>query len=197
VTDFWREGGLNVLGAMVRYGHRLPPHIIPDLLEARRALAPAYTGAAVERSAGEVAVLLERHASLPDEAEAYAAFDWEVHHVLTVASGNPVYTLILNGFAGIYERVATLYFAQPEARAASHGYYQTLLEATRRGDAAAAERVTRAMMHRSIELWHRANADPNADPGGDPNPAPKAAPAADAGAAPEAALAADAGAAER
>ena len=175
VTDFWREGGLNVLGGLVRYGHRLPPHIIPNLLEARRALAPAYTLAAVERGAPEVAALLEGHVSLPDEAGAYAIFDWEVHHALTLASGNPVYTLILNGFSGIYERVATMYFAQPEAREASRGFYGALLEVTRLGDAAAAERLTRAVMHGSIALWRRANAGPAACPEADPEACPEAA----------------------
>jgi GntR family transcriptional regulator, negative regulator for fad regulon and positive regulator of fabA len=160
VVDIWREGGLNVLSALVRFGKRLPPDFIPNLLEARRALAPAYTHAAVERAAGDVVALLERHTTLRDEPEGYAAFDWELHHALTVASGNPIYTLILNGFAGIYQRVAGYYFAQPEAREASRTYYAALLAMARRRSAARAERLTQAMMERSIELWHRAGVSP-------------------------------------
>jgi len=157
VNDFWTEGGLTVLGALVRYSEQLPPDFVPNLLEVRLALAPAYTRAAVESSAVTVAECLADHASLDDTPEALAAYDWRLHHTLTVASGNPVYTLILNGFAGFYEQMARLYFAQAEARGASRAFYTALLAAARRGDAVAAERITRSVMQDSIELWHRAS----------------------------------------
>ncbi|MEJ2735491.1 MAG: fatty acid metabolism transcriptional regulator FadR [Anaerolineae bacterium] len=157
VNDFWREGGLNVLGALVRYSEQLPPDFVPNLLEVRLALAPAYTRAAVESSAASVAECLADSASLEDTPEAFAAFDWTLHYALTVASGNPVYTLILNGFAGFYEQMARLYFAQAAARRASRAFYAALLAAARQGDAAAAERITRSVMKESMDLWHRAS----------------------------------------
>lgn len=157
VNDFWREGGLNVLGALVRYSEQLPPDFVPNLLEVRLALAPAYTRAAVESSAVTVAECLADSASLEDAPEAFAAFDWTLHYTLTVASGNPVYTLILNGFAGFYEQMARLYFTQAVARSASRAFYAALLAAARQGDAAAAERITRSVMQESIDLWHRAS----------------------------------------
>lgn len=157
VNDFWKEGGLNVLGALVRYSEQLPPDFVPNLLEVRLALAPAYTRAAVESSAATVAECLADHVSLEDTPEAFAAFDWTVHHTLTVASGNPVYTLILNGFAGFYEQMACLYFGQPEARRASRAFYAALLAAAQREDGAAAEEIAHSVMQDSIELWHRAS----------------------------------------
>ena len=153
VNDFWREGGLSVLGALVRYSEKLPPDFVPNLLAVRLALAPAYTRAAVEQDAAAVADCLAAQAGLEERPEAFAAFDWRLHHTLTVASGNPVYTLILNGFAGFYEEMACLYFARPEARAASRAFYGALLAAARAGDAEAAERITRGVMEESIRLW--------------------------------------------
>ena len=155
VNDFWREGGLNVLSALVRYSRQLPSHFIPDLLEVRLALAPAYTRAAVERAAATVVAHLADYAKLDGTPQAFATFDWILHRSLTVASGNPVYTLILNGFAGFYEQMAHLYFARPEARASSRTFYAALLDAARREDAPEAERVTRAVMQESIALWQR------------------------------------------
>jgi GntR family negative regulator for fad regulon and positive regulator of fabA len=157
VNDYWREGGLNVLSALVRYSRQLPPDFVPNLLEVRLALAPAYTRAAVDRAATTVAARLADHAGLDDSPSAFAAFDWTLHHTLTVSSGNPVYTLILNGFAGFYEEMACLYFARPEARASSRTFYAGLLDAARRGDAAGAERITHAVMQESITLWRQAN----------------------------------------
>jgi GntR family negative regulator for fad regulon and positive regulator of fabA len=116
-------------------------------------LAPAYTRAAVERAPSSVIAHLAGQAELNGTPEAFAAFDWTLHHTLTVASGNPVYTLILNGFAGFYEEMAGLYFARDEARASSRRFYVELLGAARREDAADAERITRAVMQESLALW--------------------------------------------
>jgi GntR family negative regulator for fad regulon and positive regulator of fabA len=153
VNDVWQEGGLNVLGAMVRYSQRLPADFVPNLLAVRLALAPAYTGEAVARAAARVVDCLADHVHLADEPRAFAAFDWRLHHTLTVASGNPVYTLILNGFAGFYEEMARLYFSLPESRAASRAFYAALLDAARCGNAARAEAITRETMQKSIRLW--------------------------------------------
>jgi GntR family negative regulator for fad regulon and positive regulator of fabA len=157
VRDYWRDGGLSVLGALVRYSPQLPPDFVPNLLEVRLALAPVYTRAAVENSPDTVVTCLVDQSDLDDDSEAFASFDWSLHHTLTVASGNPVYTLILNGFSGFYEEMACLYFAHPEARAASRAFYADLLAAAERQDAIAAERVTREVMQESIFFWHKAS----------------------------------------
>jgi GntR family negative regulator for fad regulon and positive regulator of fabA len=157
VRDYWRDGGLSVLGALVRYSPQLPPNFVPNLLEVRLALAPVYTRAAVEHSPDAVAACLASQSDLDDNSRAFASFDWILHHTLTVASGNPVYTLILNGFSGFYEEMASLYFAHPEARAASRAFYTALLAAAERQDAIEAERVTREVMQESISLWHKAS----------------------------------------
>jgi GntR family negative regulator for fad regulon and positive regulator of fabA len=157
VNDFWQEGGLSVLGALVRYSKQLPPDFVPNLLDVRLALAPAYTRAAVERSPATVAECLADHAKLDDTPDAFAAYDWTLHHTLTVASGNPVYTLILNGFAGFYEQMARRYFARAEARVSSRCFYERLLAAAQGQDAAEAERVARDVMQESIALWYQAN----------------------------------------
>jgi GntR family negative regulator for fad regulon and positive regulator of fabA len=155
VNDFWREGGLGVLGALVRYSEQLPPTFVPNLLEVRLALAPSYTRSAVERSAGEVADCLDGHEYLDDTPEAFAAFDWRLHHTLTIAAKNPVYTLILNDFGSFYEEMARFYFAQPEARSLSRSFYAALSIAARQADADRAEGLTQDVMQESIKLWQR------------------------------------------
>ncbi len=153
VNDFWQEGGLNVLGTLVRFGQRLPADFVRHLLEVRLVMAPAYAYAAVKRAPACVAERLAGHADLDDSPAAFARFDWDLHHALTVCSGNPVYTLILNGFAGFYEEMAQLYFVQPEARESSRSFYAALLQAARRGDAVKASDIARQVMQESIHLW--------------------------------------------
>lgn len=161
VNDFWRHGGLNVLSALVRIGRPLSPGFIRDLLEVRLVLAPAYARAAVERSPEAVMAQLEAERTLEEAAQAFAGYDWEVHHKLAVNSRNPIYPLILNGFAGFYEKMALRYFSRPEGRAASRSFYRELRAAARRGDGARAERVTRRAMQVSVDLWRHVEARPS------------------------------------
>jgi GntR family negative regulator for fad regulon and positive regulator of fabA len=158
VNDFWREGGLGVLSALAHPDNDLPlpDGFIPNLLEVRLHLAPAYTCAAVHHNSGLVADLLAASAHLDNAPNAFAAFDWRLHHGLTVASGNPIYTLILNGFAGFYEQMACRYFVRAEARDASGAFYGDLQAAAQRSDAASAETLTRQAMQHSIDLWRAA-----------------------------------------
>ncbi len=153
VNDYWTKGGLNGLSRLVGHQDTLPPGFIRQLLEVRLQLAPAYTRAAVTRAAAEVAAALSAAESLPDTPQAYAEFDWLLHQRLTIASGNPIFTLILNGFEGFYETLARRYFAPAEARATSAGFYRELRERALAADDEGAEALARRVMQASLELW--------------------------------------------
>lgn len=152
VNDIWTEGGLNVLAGLAEHGE-IPKGFVKQLLEVREVLAPAYAREAVRHASARVAAFLERAQALGTAPAEWTAFDWELHHLLAVSSGNPVYTLILNGFRDLFARMATLYFERPAAREASGTFYAALRAAAEAGDASGAERVTRDVMTRSIELW--------------------------------------------
>ena len=153
VNDFWTEGGLNVLNALVHYSEQLSPDFVPNLLQVRLVLAPTYTRRAVEHAPAEVAACLQGSITLEESPEEYASFDWHLHHTRTVASGNPIFTLILNGFAGFYEQMAIIYFKQATTRQASREFYRSLIQAVKQNDPALAENITRAVMTESIKLW--------------------------------------------
>ncbi len=152
VNDVWTEGGLNVLAGLAEHGE-IPKGFVKQLLEVREVLAPAYAREAVRHAPARVAAFLAGSEALGSGAAEWTAFDWELHHLLAVSSGNPVYALILNGFRGLFARMAALYFERPAARAASRAFYAALRAAAIAGDAAAAERVTRDVMTRSVGLW--------------------------------------------
>ena len=152
VNNFWEEGGLNVLGKLVEHPAHLPPDFVGQLLEVRLHLAPAYTQAAVARAAPELVLFLEEAEALANAAD-FAHFDLQLHHLLTVRSGNPIYTLILNGFRGFYEEIARRYFATTEARQLSRRFYADLRAAALAADAGAAEVLSRAVMAESIVTW--------------------------------------------
>jgi GntR family negative regulator for fad regulon and positive regulator of fabA len=156
VRNYWREGNLGVLGTIARHKNHVPPDFVPNLLEVRISLAPAYTRAAVERKPLHVAELLTDYVTLIDTPQTFATADWELHRQLTIDSGNPVFTLILNGFRDIYGSMALIYFSLPEARARSCIFYQDLRNAALTNDPDVAESITRQMMIESLDLWQAA-----------------------------------------
>jgi GntR family negative regulator for fad regulon and positive regulator of fabA len=153
VNDYWKDGGLNVLNDLVQYSEKLPQNFIPNLLHVRLVLAPAYARQAVENSPAQVSDYLMNYPNLKDFPEEYATFDWRLHQTLTIASGNPIFTLILNGFAGFYEQMACLYFKKLAARRASLEFYKSLWECALHNDFTTAEYVTRSVMSQSIVVW--------------------------------------------
>jgi GntR family negative regulator for fad regulon and positive regulator of fabA len=153
VRDIWREGGLNVLAAVVRNGGPLPERFVSNLLSVRLAMAPAYARAAVEENAALVVGALEAAHRPAQTAEAFAEFDWNLHLLLTSASQNPVFTLILNGFGDFYRMMAALYFETPAARRASTAFYDALEQAARKHQPERAEKVAREAMQQSLDHW--------------------------------------------
>lgn len=155
VRNYWEEGNLGVLSALAHHPEHAPDNFIADLLTVRHLLAPAYTRLAVEKDSAALSEFLQELVTVPDTAEDFAAADWQLHHRLTVLSGNPIFTLILNGFAELYPPMARLYFHYEEARADSRRFYQKLLAASLEANPAAAETVTRQMMLDSMSHWER------------------------------------------
>jgi len=158
VRDYWVEGNLGVLGTIAQSPEHLPEGFVTHLLEVRLALAPTYACLAVARAPERVAALLAgyKHLNENSSPEDFTRADWALHHILTVASGNPIYTLILNGFRELYSLVGPVYFSLPAAHARSHQFYTDLLAAAESMDSAAAEIVTRDVMLASLAIWQEA-----------------------------------------
>jgi GntR family negative regulator for fad regulon and positive regulator of fabA len=156
VRDYWHEGSLGVLGAIAHRTQHIPENFIPNLLQVRILLAPAYAHQAVEHNADKVIAIAANSVLLEDSAEEYAGFDWRLHHSLSVFSGNPVFTLILNGFRELYQPMACKYFQIREARLSSRAFYNELEQAARRKDPGKAEEITRNVMLDSLRLWKMA-----------------------------------------
>lgn len=168
VNDYWTTGNPRMLGAMAEHPDRLPEPFVGWLLQVRLALAPAYARAAVRRAAAQVVAFLAGAEGLEPDPGAFARFDWELHRTLARLSGNPVYTLILNGFEELYVRLGPLYFARAEGRAFSRRFYERLLDAAMNRDPVGAERITRRAMAVAIRLWQRLEGEGGARRPGSP-----------------------------
>jgi GntR family negative regulator for fad regulon and positive regulator of fabA len=153
VRDYWHEGNLGVLGAIARHMDHLPADFVPNLLQIRSLLAPAYAQLAIKHAGKTLTKFLLAYQDLPDTPAAFAQADWEIHQRLTIESGNPIFTLILNGFQDLYPAMWQLYFATSKTRTRSRQFYADLLRAAQANDPAEAERVMRTVMADSMKLW--------------------------------------------
>lgn len=155
VRDYWKEGSLGVLNTLSRYPEHLPANFIPDLLTVRLAMAPTYTAMAVEKAPQALITLLQDCETLTDDPQAFARFDWRVHHELALLSENPVFVMILNGFKDLYLQLAPFYFAIPSARQHSMHFYQDLAQAASNLDPNQARILTNMVMRESIVFWQQ------------------------------------------
>ena len=155
IRDYWTEGNLNVLATIIQYQNNLPENFVSNLLTIRLLLAPTYARLAIENHAREISDLLSSYEEISDTAEDFTAADWNLHQKLTILSGNPIFTLILNGFAELYIVMGHRYFAQHAGREHSRQFYRNLLECARRKDGAAAEALVKNIMTDSINLWQQ------------------------------------------
>ncbi|MEA5079594.1 MAG: fatty acid metabolism transcriptional regulator FadR [Anaerolineaceae bacterium] len=159
VRDYWLEGNLMILGTIARHQSHTPATFVLNLLEIRLLLAPTYARLAVENENARVIEFLEYLLTLPDEAEVYAENDLKLHLLLTQLSGNPIFTLIFNGFNELYRATGQVYFASPAGRASSRKFYTDLLVAAQDKDHAKAESIVRQVMQESIYLWNQATSE--------------------------------------
>lgn len=158
VRNYLVEGKLGVLTSLARYPEHAPEDFVENLLAVRLLLAPAYTRLAVAQNQELVVELLKEIVQIQDNIPDFVSADWRLHHQLTVLSGNPIYTLILNGFEELYCTMAEIYFAQSESRNHSRTFYETLLEAIGDQNLDQVEAITKATMAETLNLWEKASA---------------------------------------
>lgn len=156
VKDYWREGNLLILTAIAQHRNNIPRDFVTNLLQVRVLIAPTYARMAMQNSLNEVIRLLESMQKIEDTAGEFTRKDLELHKQLTIYSGNPVFTLILNGFGDIYLNMGLRYFKNSEARDHSRSFYKKLLSAVLSNDFYLVEQVTRQVMEDSIRLMNQA-----------------------------------------
>ena len=155
VRNYWQEGNLAVLASIAQHGENLPPDFVPWLLSARVLLAPAYTRQAIEKNAVQVESCLSDFGSVPDNPQAFANYDWNLHRQLSILGGNPFFTLFINSVRRLYEILGPRYFALPEARQHSRSWYANLRKCARECNGEEALHLTERIMQESLELWLR------------------------------------------
>ncbi len=154
ISDYWRTGGLSLLGTLARYGEYLPGDFIVHLLELRKVFMPAVARAAAARAPAPLMDFLAQAPGLAYEPEPTARYDWALQELMARESGNRLYPLLLNDFSSLFKTLAPVYFTLPETMKASRQYYTRLRRALPEGPAAV-EAVVHQTMVESIDFWRK------------------------------------------
>ncbi len=127
VNFYWETASLNVLDTLACLDDKDEFDLVWQLLDTRTAMAGIFLRAAVKVNPQRVLEVLHEVNALEDDADAYIDFDWKFLHEVTLATGNSVYTLVLNGFKKLYKRVGRYYFSRAEARKLAKTFYNDLI----------------------------------------------------------------------
>ena len=153
VNDFWDTSSLNILETLAQLDQDGIPDLVDNLMSARTNISAIYVRGAIKNNPEKTIELLNAYRDAEDTGEAFAEFDYRLNKELVVASGNPIYLLVLNGFRGLYSRLGTLYFAHPKGREISRQYYESLIELAEAGKFDEAVFAVRNYGIESGKLW--------------------------------------------
>ncbi len=159
VNDIWESATLNVLDTLIQLDDEGSIELADNLLEARTSTASIFLRRAIKHEPETLIEVLDKIDQVPNNADGYIAFDWQFYHVATRASGNPVYTLMLNGFEAIYYKIGRFYFGWEQTRKLANQFYKDLNQAIKADDVEQAIDILWKYGHDSGDLWNRAKAE--------------------------------------
>lgn len=159
VNNFWETSGLNILETLARLDEDGMPLLVDQLLSARTNISAIYIRAAVRHAPEKVVALLEPAHELDDTPETFTQYDYRLNHDAALASGNPIYVLVLNGFKGLYSRIGNFYFTNPAARQLARDFYHKLRQTAEAGTHEEAVKLVRQYGYDSGKIWQSMRAD--------------------------------------
>jgi GntR family negative regulator for fad regulon and positive regulator of fabA len=155
VNNFWDTSSLNILETLAQLDQEGIPDLVDNLMSARTNISAIYVRGAIKNNPEKAIEIISAYKDVEDTGEAFAEFDYNLNKNLVVASGNPIYLLILNGFKGLYSRLGSLYFSHPDGRDISRKYYETLIELAKQNKFDEAVYAVRKYGIESGKLWRQ------------------------------------------
>lgn len=128
VNDYWQTSSLNILDTLARLDDSGSLDLVSHLLETRTYIFSLYLHSALRRNPQLVTDFLSQAEAINNNAESYINYDWQLLHLISRATNNPICTLIINGFKTLYLRVGKFYYSKTETRELAQSFYQKLLK---------------------------------------------------------------------
>ena len=140
VSDYRRHGSLAVLDSLISYQRgAVDGGLLDGLLSARR-LVEAETARLAARkrttdNLNELGQILAREAQVDErDVSALVDVDFDFHHCVALASGNPIYPMLVKSFEPAAKSLAGQFFAGKAVSATVFGFHRNLVDAVASGD---------------------------------------------------------------
>ncbi|MBU2916417.1 fatty acid metabolism transcriptional regulator FadR [Psychrosphaera sp. F3M07] len=159
VNNYWDTCGLNILPTLAKLDAEGVGELIDQLLSARTNFSAIYVRAAIKNSPEQVIALTQEALAVSNDPQEFADFDYHLNHELAHAAGNIVFVLVLNGFKGLWSKIAKYYFSHEEARALSRKYYEELEVFTKAGKHDESIALIRKFGLESAKIWQKVKED--------------------------------------
>ncbi len=156
VNDFRKNGSIPLLLSLLNYHGTLDPKIQQDILEMRLLFENEMVRlCAINRKQEHLQQLeeiIKKEETINRNLfQEVAALDYEFHQIIALASGNFIYSLLLNSFREIYLHLSTLFFSDPEVCTVVFSTHNKIVEAIRKQDAKKAVRIMTKLLNHGAE----------------------------------------------
>ncbi len=158
VNDFRKEGAIPLLLSLMNYHGTLDPKIQQDILDMRMLFENEMVRLAArnrtEEQLAQLEEIIRTEETMPAQNfEETAKIDYRFHQVIAVASGNFIYSLLLNSFRDIYLHLSTLFFSETEVCPVVFDAHRNIVEAIRNHqEKEAVVLMTRLLLHGAKHL---------------------------------------------
>ncbi|MFT4926807.1 MAG: GntR family negative regulator for fad regulon and positive regulator of fabA [Phenylobacterium sp.] len=153
VNDYWQTSGLSILETLAQLDQDGVGDLVDQLLAARTNISAVFIRGAIKNNPVKVIEALEASQSIESTAQAFSDFDYCLNHQFAVASGNKVYVLTLNGFKGLYSKIAQFYFSYAQSRDLAQSFYAELKACAEEGKHDESIFVVRRYGIESGKIW--------------------------------------------
>jgi len=156
VNDFRTQGSIPLLLSLLNYHGTLDPNLQQDILEMRLLFENEMVRLCAlhrnEEHLDELERIVHKEQTIDrSQFQEVAAVDYAFHQVIALASGNLIYSLLLNSFKEIYLNLSSLFFSDPAVCESVFDSHQQLLETIREHDAEKSVSITTQMLNYGAE----------------------------------------------
>lgn len=157
VNDYRRQGSLALLGSLVNHAHGdFAPPLLEGLLGLRRLVqSDAARLAALNRTADDQKALdtvtAKEAESDRRDVDAVVGLDIAFHHGVALASGNPVYPMLIRSFEPAERNLASRFFVEPTVAADVFDRHRQIVAAIAERNAVRAAALMEELLDRGRE----------------------------------------------
>jgi len=156
VNDFKKEGSIPLLLSLLNYHGTLDPKIQQDILEMRmlfeNEMVRLATQNRTEEHLNELKEIIRQEGIIHrDNYQEVAALDYKFHQIIALASGNFIYSLLMNSFREIYLHLSSLFFSNKEVCTTVFDTHKNIAEAIKDQNPEKAVKLMTGMLNHGAE----------------------------------------------